>query len=197
MSSSSSKPFPEASKNLFGPSFVEKVKKRNETVTILSSAGSTKSQHAVFRRGNSSQFRPGRRVSFVGDHQTSYQASYPEDETHISGGQSRAKFPATQPRENNAPYQSNRCVPVKYVRYAANKRKPNLSNSKVSVRQFRPLFCRANHLPIAGRLQYFGKNWQVVTNDTWVLAAISGYCIPFTSILHQEILSSHTVSSED
>ena len=197
MSSSSSKPFPEASKNLFGPSFVEKVKKRNETVKILLSAGSTKSQHAVFRTGTSSQFRPGRRVSFVGDHQTSYQASHPEDETHISGAgaglssqllnQGRTMFytkvnvVSQSNMSGMLPMKENLTFPIVKSLF------DNLGLCSVE----------ANNLPIAGRLQYLGKNWQVVTNDTWVLAAISGYCIPFTSIPHQEFLSSHTVSSED
>ena len=52
-------------------------------------------------------------------------------------------------------------------------------------------------LPIAGRLQFFVENWQVVTNDPWVLSAISGYHIPFTIIPHQDLLPSHKVSVED
>ena len=36
----------------------------------------------------------------------------------------------------------------------------------------------ANHLPITGRLQYFVKNWQVVTNDPWVLAGYFGVSHP-------------------
>ena len=55
----------------------------------------------------------------------------------------------------------------------------------------------ANHLPIAGRLQFFVENWQVVTNDPWVISAISGYHIPFTVIPHQGFLPSHKVSVED
>ena len=55
----------------------------------------------------------------------------------------------------------------------------------------------ADHLPIAGRLQFFVKNWQVVTNDPWVLSAISGYHIPFTVMPHQDFLSSLKVSVED
>ena len=55
----------------------------------------------------------------------------------------------------------------------------------------------ANHLPITGRLLYLVKNWQVVTDDPWVLAAISRYHVPFTSIPHPDILPSYTVSAED
>ena len=55
----------------------------------------------------------------------------------------------------------------------------------------------ADHLPIAGQLQFFVENWQVVTNDPWVLSAISGYHIPFTIIPHQDFLPSHKVSVED
>ena len=49
MSSLASEPFPDAGKNLFGPSFEEKVKKRNETVKILSKAVSRKSNMQFFR----------------------------------------------------------------------------------------------------------------------------------------------------
>ena len=55
----------------------------------------------------------------------------------------------------------------------------------------------ADHLPIGGRLQFFVENWQVVTNDPWVISAISGYHIPFTVIPHQGFLPSHKVSVED
>ena len=55
----------------------------------------------------------------------------------------------------------------------------------------------ANHLPIAGRLQHFVENWQAVTNDPWVLMAISGYHISFTVIPHQDFLPSYRVSKED
>jgi len=54
----------------------------------------------------------------------------------------------------------------------------------------------ANHLPITGRLQFFIKNWQVVTNNPWVLSAISGYHILFTIIPQQDFLPSHKVSIE-
>ena len=55
----------------------------------------------------------------------------------------------------------------------------------------------ADHLPIAGRLQFFIKNWQVVANDPWVFSAISGYHVPFTITPHQDFLPSHKVSVED
>ena len=58
MSSLPSEPFPDAGKHLFGPSFEEKVKKRNETVKILPKAAPRKSNTQFFRRGTCSQFRP-------------------------------------------------------------------------------------------------------------------------------------------
>lgn len=144
MSSLSSEPFPEAGKNFFGPSFEEKVKKRNETVKILSQAAPKKFNMQFFRRGISSHFRPGRGVSFVENGQTSCQASQPEGEAHISGagaGAGEGSQLLNQARimfHTKAP--SNSCEPVKY-RYATSKRRLNLSNSEVFV-QFRPLFCR-------------------------------------------------------
>ena len=53
------------------------------------------------------------------------------------------------------------------------------------------------HLSIVGRLQFFVENWQVVTNDPWVISATSEDHIPFTIIPHQGFLPSHKVSVED
>ena len=50
MSSLASEPFPDAGKNLFGPSVEEKVKKRNETVKILSKVAAKKSNMQFFWR---------------------------------------------------------------------------------------------------------------------------------------------------
>ena len=60
MSSLTFEPFPDASKNLFGPSFEENVKKRNETVKILSKTVPRKSNTQFFQRGTSSQFSRAR-----------------------------------------------------------------------------------------------------------------------------------------
>ena len=40
-------------------------------------------------------------------------------------------------------------------------------------------------LPLAGRLRHFLRNWQVITQDQWVLEAVQSYRIPFCSTLHQ------------
>ncbi|XP_068733740.1 uncharacterized protein [Montipora capricornis] len=53
-------------KNLFGPSFEEKVRKTNEMVKILSKAAPRKSNTHFFRRGTSSQFRPEAHISEAG-----------------------------------------------------------------------------------------------------------------------------------
>ena len=40
-------------------------------------------------------------------------------------------------------------------------------------------------LSLAGRLQYFIANWEVVTQDQWVLDTAKGFAILFTNELHQ------------
>lgn len=40
-------------------------------------------------------------------------------------------------------------------------------------------------LPLAGRHQYFIANWEVVTQDQWVLDAVKGFAILFTNEPHQ------------
>ena len=40
-------------------------------------------------------------------------------------------------------------------------------------------------LPLAGRLQYFIKNWEMLTQDQWVLDAVQGYKVPFTQTPYQ------------
>lgn len=109
MSSLASEPFPEAGKNLFGPSFEEKVKKWNETVKILSKAAPKKPNMQFFRRGTSSQFRPGRGGQFPGKwshHLPSFptrgRSSYFRDR-----GRSRGRFSAAQPGQNYVPPQSS------------------------------------------------------------------------------------------
>ena len=37
--------------------------------------------------------------------------------------------------------------------------------------------------PLAGRLQYFIRNWEMITQDQWVLDAVQG--VPLTQTLHQ------------
>ena len=34
-------------------------------------------------------------------------------------------------------------------------------------------------LPIAGRLQYFNRNWEVISQDQWILDSIQNFRIPF------------------
>ena len=41
------------------------------------------------------------------------------------------------------------------------------------------------NLPLAGRLQYFKRNWEKITQDQWVLQAIQGYKVPFTQWPYQ------------
>ena len=55
----------------------------------------------------------------------------------------------------------------------------------------------SNQLPIAGRLKYFIKNWEMVTNDPWVHNTISGYQICFTNLPYQNTIPSMIVSVED
>jgi len=108
MSSLASEPFPDAGKNLFGPSFEEKVTKRNEMVKILSKATPRKSNMQFFRRGTSSQFRPGRGGQFPG-RWSNHHPGFPTRgrSSYIRGwGRSRGKSPAAQPGQNYVPPQS-------------------------------------------------------------------------------------------
>ena len=109
MSSLASEPFPEAGKNLFGPSFEEKVKKRNETVKILSKAAPKKPNMQFFRRGTSSQFGPGRGGKFPGKW-SNHLPSFPTRgrSSYFRGrGRSRGRFPAAQPGQNYVSPQSS------------------------------------------------------------------------------------------
>ena len=38
---------------------------------------------------------------------------------------------------------------------------------------------------LAGRLPNFLDNWKVLTQDTWMLQVVQGYCIDFTDTPHQ------------
>lgn len=55
----------------------------------------------------------------------------------------------------------------------------------------------SNQLPLAGRLKYFVKNWELVTNDPWVLQAVSGYQICFSNLPFQKTIPAMMVSVED
>ena len=55
----------------------------------------------------------------------------------------------------------------------------------------------SNQMPLAGRLKYFAKNWELVTNDPWVLSAISGYQICFTEHPYQNTQPIMTFSVDD
>ena len=108
MSSLASEPFPDGEKNLFCPSFVEKVKKWNETVKILSKAAPRKSNTQFFRRGTSSQFRQGRGGQFPGRWST-HQSGFPARgrSSYFRGrGRSRGKSPDAQPNQNYVAPQS-------------------------------------------------------------------------------------------
>ena len=42
-----------------------------------------------------------------------------------------------------------------------------------------------NQLPLAGRIAHFIRNWEVVTNDAWVLNAVKGYELELSSTPYQ------------
>jgi len=50
---------------------------------------------------------------------------------------------------------------------------------------------------LAGRLQFFIKNWKELTQDPWVLSIIKGYKMTFSSTPHQERISKLVVSREE
>ena len=62
MSSLATETFPEAGQKLFGPSFEEKVKKRNETRIIFSTTAPRKSNKQGFLKGRSPNFAHGEGV---------------------------------------------------------------------------------------------------------------------------------------
>lgn len=151
MSSLASEPFPEAGKNLFGPSFEEKVKKRNETVKILSKAAPKKPNMQFFRRQRDLLPIQARAmgVSFLENGPITYQASQPEGEAHISGagaGAGEGSQLLNQVRTMFHPkVPSSSCKPSK-CRYATIKREFKPSISKVIFKQFRPFFNRGQPL---------------------------------------------------
>lgn len=149
MSSLASEPFPDAGKHLLGPSFEEKVKKRNETVKILSKAAPRKANMQFFQRGTSSQFKPGRGGQFPG-RWPNHQPGFPtRGRSSYFRGRGRGRG---NPRLLNQvrtifhpKVSSSSRNPVKY-RYVTSKRELTLSKSKVFFKQFRPLFCRGRPL---------------------------------------------------
>ena len=90
---------------------------------------------------------------------------------------------------------SSSCKPIKY-RYVTSKRELKFPKGKSFLSSLGFSAVEADHLPIAGQLQFFVENWQGVTNDPWVISAISGYHIPFTIIPHKDFLPPQ-VSVED
>ncbi|CAB4031124.1 Hypothetical predicted protein, partial [Paramuricea clavata] len=60
LNSLATEPFPDAGKMLFGESFEEKTKQRNETARIISAATAKKPANQFFRRGAPSSYRPWR-----------------------------------------------------------------------------------------------------------------------------------------
>ena len=193
MSSLASEPFPDGGKNLFGPSFEEKVKKRNETVKI----------HAVFSERDLLPIQATARGSISWKMVNSPTRLPNQREKLIFQG------PGPGPEQGKVPSCSAKselcCTPKSPVAVASQSNtamlpvKENLNFPKVKsfLSSLDLSAVETDHLPIAGRLQFFVENWQVVTNDPWVISAISGYHIPFTVIPHQGFLPSHKVSVED
>ena len=197
MSSLASEPFPDGGKNLLGPSFEEKVKKRNETVKILSKAA----PHAVFSERDLLPIQARARGSISWKMVNS--------PTRLPNQREKLIFQGPGPEQGKVPSCSAKselcCTPKFPVAVASQLKtgmlpvKENLNFPKVKsfLSSLGLSAVEADHLPIAGRLQFFVENWQVVANDPWVISAISGYHIPFTVIPHQGFLPSHKVSGED
>ena len=175
----------------------EKVKKRNETVKILSKGAPRKPNMQFFSERDLLPIQAMARGAISWKMVKSPTGLPNQGEKLVLQRPGNTRL-LNQVRTMFHPkVSSNSRKPVKY-RYVTSKRELNLSKSKVVFEQFIGLsFIEADHLPMAGRLQFFVKNWQVVTNDPWVLSAISGYHIPFTIIPHQDFLPSHKVSVED
>ena len=149
MSTLASEPFPDAGKHLFGPSFEEKVKKRNETVKILSKAAPRKANMQFFQRGTSSQFKPGRGGQFPGRWQITNQASQPEGEAHTSeAGAGAGGIPGCSTRSELSSIPKSPVAVAIQSNTGMLPEKENLPFPKVKFffKQFRPLFCRGRPL---------------------------------------------------
>lgn len=163
MSSLASEAFPDAGKNLFGPSFEEKVKKRNETVKVLSKAAPRKSNMQFFWRGTSSQFRPRRGGQFPG-RWSNYQPGFP------TRGRSSYFIQRPGPEQGKTPGGSNKsdlCSTPKFRVAVASQSntgilpvKENLTfpKAKLFLSSLGLSSVAVDHLPIAGRLQFFVEN---------------------------------------
>lgn len=167
---------------------------------ILSKVAARKSNTQFFRRGTSSQFRQGRRGPFPGrwpNHQTGFNQR--EKLIFQRPGPQQGEIPSCSTRSELCSTQTFPVVVASQSTTGMLPVKENLTSPKVKMflSSLGLSSVEANHLPIAGRLQFFIENWQGVTNDPWVLSAISGHHIPFTVIPHQVFLPSHQVSVED
>ena len=95
LTSLANEPLPDAGKLLFGPSFEEKIKQRNETAKIISAASARKPTQQFFRRGASSNYRPWRGGQERG--KWNYQTSHPRGRYSFRArGRGRGRFQSLQ-----------------------------------------------------------------------------------------------------
>ena len=92
LNSLATEPFPDAGKMLFGESFEEKIKQRNETARIISAATAKKPANQFFRRGAPSSYRPWRGGQERGRWNYQARGRY----SFRTRGRGRGRFPNSQ-----------------------------------------------------------------------------------------------------
>ena len=153
--------FPDAKKNLFGDGFEERLKTRSETAKTLFQAANVgentmffSRQHHLFQEQRVSK---GRCIS------------------RCSTKPVQQRFPPL-PRilGQGLPTQCHPEPPT--VKQVSVHLAQNISGLNLDLKQL-----NITHLPQVGRVKHCLVNWQIICKDPWILQAIQGYQIDFTS----------------
>ena len=153
-----------AKKNLFGDGFEEGLKARSETAKTLFQAANA-GHKTTFFRGRTTPFR-SRGYRGGGPFRCStepIQPRLPPPRRVLGQG------PLTQHHPQTATLKQ---VSTHLI--------PNTAGLKLNLKHL-----DLTHLPLVGRLKHCLKYWQLICKDRWVLQAIEGYQIDFTSLPFQ------------